>query len=196
MCIRDRVQGEGVIKTFFKAIKDGAEGRGIDRVFLTGVTPVVLSDMTSGYNVTENLSQRPRFHHLCGFTETELRAALEMVATAHDLNANQVETALKLMRDFYNGYRFSSELEDRIYNPTLALYFLKRLAEDGIFPEQLLDENLAMDRNRIQYVARLPHGETLINRALNPAEPLAISQLVNRFGVQDMLCLLYTSRCV
>ncbi len=181
------VQGEGVIKTFFKAIKDGTEGRGIDRVFLTGVSPVVLSDMTSGYNVTENLSQRPRFNNLCGFTEIELRAALEMVATSHDLNVNQVETALKLMRDFYNGYRFSSGPEDRIYNPTLALYFLKRLAEDGIFPEQLRDENLAMDRNRIQYVARLPHGETLINRALNPAEPLAISQLVNRFGVQDML---------
>ena len=44
-----------------------------------------------------------------------------------------------------------------------------------------------MDRNRIQYVARLPHGEALVNRALNPAEPLAIAQLVNRFGVQDML---------
>ncbi|MFZ4791362.1 MAG: AAA family ATPase [Candidatus Competibacteraceae bacterium] len=181
------VQGEGTIKTFFKAIKDGAEGRGIDRVFLTGVSPVVLSDITSGYNVTENLSQRPRFYDLCGFTETELRAALETVAVAHDLDASQVETALNLMRDFYNGYRFSSGLEDRIYNPTLALYFLKRLAEDGVFPEQLLDDNLAMDRNRIQYVARLPHGETLVNRALNPTEPLTISQLVNRFGVQDML---------
>jgi len=181
------VQGEGIIKTFFKAIKDGSEGRGIDRVFLTGVSPVVLSDMTSGYNVTENLSQRPRLNDLCGFTETELRAALDRVATAHDFNANQVETALNLMRDFYNGYRFSFQRDERIYNPTLALYFLKRLAEDGIFPEQLLDENLAMDRNRIQYVARLPHGETLINRALNPAEPLTISQLINRFGVQDML---------
>jgi len=181
------VQGEGIIKTFFKAIKDGSEGRGIDRVFLTGVSPVVLSDMTSGYNVTENLSQRPQLNDLCGFTETELRAALDRVATAHDFNANQVETALNLMRDFYNGYRFSFQRDERIYNPTLALYFLKRLAEDGIFPEQLLDENLAMDRNRIQYVARLPHGETLINRALNPAEPLTISQLINRFGVQDML---------
>jgi hypothetical protein len=67
------------------------------------------------------------------------------------------------------------------------LYFLKRLVEDGVFPEQLLDDNLAMDRNRIQYVARLPHGETLVNRALNEDEPLAVAQLVNRFGVQDML---------
>ncbi len=181
------VQGEGTIKTFFKAVKDGAEGRGIDRVFLTGVSPVVLSDITSGYNVAEDLSQRPRFHDLCGFTEAELRAALEATAAVHGLDAAQVETALDLMRDFYNGYRFTSQREERIYNPTLALYFLKRLAEDGVFPERLLDDNLAMDRNRIQYVARLPHGERLVNQTLNDAEPLAVAQLVNRFGVQDML---------
>ncbi len=181
------VQGEGTIKTLFKAIKAGAEGRGIDRVFLTGVSPVVLSDMTSGYNVAEDLSPRPWLHDLCGFTETELRAALEAVVAAHGLDTAQVDTALNLMRDFYNGYRFTSQREERVYNPTLALYFLKRLVEDGVFPERLLDDNLAMDRNRIQYVARLPHGETLVNAALNDAEPLAVAQLINRFGVQDML---------
>ena len=106
---------------------------------------------------------------------------------AHDLDAGQVDTALTLMRDFYNGYRFTPQRDERVYNPTLVLFFLKRLAEDGVFPTRLLDDNLAMDRNRIQYVARLPHGEALVNRALNPAEPLAIAQLVNRFGVQDML---------
>ncbi len=181
------VENEGTIKTFFKAVKAGAEGRGVDRVFLTGISPVVLSDMTSGYNVAEDLSQRPRFHDLCGFTETELCVALEAVAVAHDLDAGQVDTALTLMRDFYNGYSFTPQRDERVYNPTLVLYFLKRLAEDGVFPIRLLDDNLAMDRNRIQYVARLPHGEALVNRTLNPAEPLAVAQLVNRFGVQDML---------
>ena len=51
--------------------------------------------------------------------------------------------------------RFYVATRERVYNPTLALYFLKRLAEDGAFPERLLDDNLAMDRNRIQYVAQL-----------------------------------------
>ena len=181
------VQGEGTIKTFFKAVKDGAEGRGIDRTFLTGVSPVVLSDITSGYNVAEDLSSDPDYHDLCGFTETELRAALEAVAAAHGLDAAQVETALAVMRDFYNGYRFTLRRDERLYNPTLALYFLKHLARHGVYPPRLLDDNLAMDRNRIQYVARLPHGERLVNQALNDAEPLAVAQLVNRFGVQDML---------
>jgi hypothetical protein len=181
------VQGEGTIKTFFKAVKDGAERGQIDRTFLTGVSPVVLSDITSGYNVSEDLSPRPRFHDLCGFSEGELRTALDAVGTACRLDSESIETALDLMRDFYNGYRFSPQREERVYNPTLALYFLKRLAEDGVYPDRLLDDNLAMDRNRIQYVAHLPHGEALVNRALNDAEPLAVAQLSNRFGVQDML---------
>lgn len=181
------VRGEGTIKTLFKAIKEGAEGRGIDRVFITGVSPVVLSDITSGYNVAEDLSFEQDYHDLCGFTESELRAALEAVAVAHRLGADQADTALNLMRDFYNGYRFSPPQEERLYNPTLSLYFLKHLARHGIYPARLLDDNLAMDRNRIQYVARLPHGEALVNGALNPAEPLTVAQLANRFGVQEML---------
>ncbi|HRY15436.1 MAG: AAA family ATPase [Candidatus Competibacteraceae bacterium] len=181
------VQGEGTIKTFFKAVKAGAEDGSIDRVFLAGVSPVALSDITSGYNVAEDLSTHSALHDLCGFTETELNEALNAVGTAHHLEPERITAALGLMQDFYNGYRFTLRREERLYNPTLVLYFLKRLAEDGAYPERLLDDNLAMDRNRIHYVARLPHGETLVNQALNEAEPLAVAQLSSRFGVQDML---------
>jgi len=184
---QELVQGEGTIKTFFKAIKDGAEQGHIDRTFLTGVSPVVLSDITSGYNIASDLSVDRDYHDLCGFNADELRAALETVAVVQGFDAAQVETALALMRDFYNGYRFSIQREERVYNPTLALYFLQHLARHGEYPARLLDDNLAMDRNRIQYVARLPHGEALVNAALNPGEPLAVAQLSNRFGVQDML---------
>ncbi len=61
--------GEGLLKTVFKAVKAAASGRGVDRVFITGVSPVVLSDMTSGYNVGENIYLEPAFNDLCGFTE-------------------------------------------------------------------------------------------------------------------------------
>jgi len=181
------VQGEGIIKTFFNAIKDGSEGRGIDRVFLTGVSPVVLSDMTSGYNVTKDLTHLDDYYDLCGFTADELAAALVGVLEDRLLPAEQGVEILELLQYFYNGYQFGESDNPRLYNPTLALYFLDYFSRYGRYPRQMLDENLAMDRNRIQYVARLPHGETLINRALNPAEPLTISQLINRFGVQDML---------
>jgi hypothetical protein len=181
------VQGEGTIKTLFKAVKSTASGRGLDRVFITGVSPVVLSDMTSGYNVAKSISQRPEFNDLCGFTAEEVQATLAQIATVHGLPAAQIDEAFALMRAFYNGYCFSPRNPVLVYNPTLALYFWEALAADGQYPAQLLDDNLAMDRHRIQYVARLPHGETLVNRALNPDEPLTVAQLSNRFGVQDML---------
>ncbi|MDZ7622450.1 MAG: AAA family ATPase [Candidatus Competibacteraceae bacterium] len=184
---QELVEGEGTLKTFFKAVKDGAEGRGIDRVFLTGVTPVVLSDITSGYNVAKDLTDLDDYHDLCGFTVEELTEALVGVLAARGLPADQGPGIMELVRRFYNGYRFGESDNPQLYNPTLALYFLDYFSRYGRYPRQMLDDNLAMDRNRIQYVARLPHGETLVNAALNDAEPLAVAQLSNRFGVQDML---------
>jgi hypothetical protein len=181
------VQGEGTLKTFFKAVKAGAEGRGLDRVFITGVSPVVLSDITSGYNVAKDLTHLDEYYDLCGFTSGELAAALAGVIAARSLPVSQEPDVMEWLRRFYNGYRFGESDNPPLYNPTLALYFLDYFSRYGRYPRQMLDDNLAMDRNRIQYVARLPHGETLVNRALNPAEPLAVAQLANRFGVQDML---------
>ncbi len=190
---QELVEGEGIIKTFFKAVKDGAEGRGVDRrVFITGVSPVVLSDMTSGYNVVKILSHRPEYHDLLGFTGEEIQATLEQIAALGMMTAIPVLEALHLMRTFYNGYCFSPRSAVQVYNPTLALYFLEALAQDGEYPAKMLDGNLAMDRNRIQYVARLPHGPTLVTQALaadtdHPKSAILIDQLVDCFGVEIML---------
>jgi len=127
------------------------------------------------------------YHDLCGFTAGELAEALAEVLKAQAWPAERGAEIVDLLQRFYNGYRFGEGDNPQIYNPTLALYFLDYFSRYGRYPRQMLDDNLAMDRNRIQYVARLPHGEALVNAALNDAEPLAVAQLVNRFGVQDML---------
>jgi hypothetical protein len=184
---QELVQGEGIIKTLFKVVKGGAGG-GIDRVFITGVSPVVLSDMTSGYNVAKDLTHLDEYHDLCGFTAGELADALAGVLAGRGLPEADAPGILEVVRAFYNGYRFGEGENPLLYNPTLALYFLDYFSRYGRYPRQMLDDNLvAMDRNRIQYVARLPHGATLVTAALNEAEPLAVAQLSNRFGVQDML---------
>ncbi|MGB4497950.1 MAG: AAA family ATPase [Methylococcaceae bacterium] len=118
------LHGEGLLKTVFKAVKAAASGQGLDRVFITGVSPVVLSDMTSGYNVAASIYLDPEFNELCGFTEAELCQILANLP----LDSQQQNNALNLMRTFYNGYRFSTQSETTsIYNPTLTLYFLKKL---------------------------------------------------------------------
>jgi hypothetical protein len=178
--------GEGLLKTVFKAVKAAAAGgQGLDRAFITGVSPVVMSDMTSGYNVGENIYLEPAFNDLCGFTEAEIAVALARMA--EEGGAWSAAEALEAMRTFYNGYRFSAKAPESLYNPTLSLYFLKYLQNHGEYPDPLLDENLAMDRNKLLYIARLPHGEALLIDALSGDDVVTVPQLARRFGVQDML---------
>ncbi len=164
--------GEGVLKSLFKAVK-------------AGVSPVVLSDMTSGYNVGEDIYLDERFNDLCGFTEAEIAAVLQQMV-AEGGTWSPVD-ALDLMRTFYNGYCFSEEGGERLYNPTLSLYFLKALQTKGRYPREMLDENLAMDRSKLRYIADLPHGEEVLIQALNGEEGLIIPRLARRFGVADVL---------
>ena len=177
--------GEGLLKTVFKAVKAAAGGLGLERVFITGVSPVVLSDMTSGYNVATSIYLDPEFNDLCGFTEAELAAVLGQLAA--EGGRWTAPAALETMRTFYNGYRFSEDATESLYNPTLSLYFLKALARDGRYPRRLLDENLAMDRGKLAYVAALPHGEDLLVAALGGEEGVVIPELARRFGVADVL---------
>ena len=179
--------GEGILKTLFKGVKAAAGQGFIDRVFITGVSPIVLSDMTSGYNVGEDIYLKPEFNDLCGFTEVEIATVLEQLALENPQRDWSEDKALELMRTFYDGYCFNQEQEQRMYNPTLSLYFLKNLASYGRYPNNMLDENLAMDRGKLRYIAELRHGEDLITEALNGEEGILIPQLARRFGVADVL---------
>ena len=128
---------------------------------------------------------KPAFNDLCGFTEAEVAAILARMAV--ESGSWSVAEALDTMRTFYNGYCFCEEIQDSVYNPTLSLYFLKHLQNHGRYPRQMLDENLAMDRNKLAYISRLPYGEELLIKALSGDDVIIIPQLARRFGVQDML---------
>jgi hypothetical protein len=143
--------------------------------------------MTSGYNVGENIYLHATFNHLCGFTEGEIAEVLNQLASDSVAHTWSPASALDTMRTFYNGYRFSQRSQESIYNPTLSLYFMKALQQQGEYPDLLLDENLAMDRNKLSYIAHLPHGEDLLIAALSGDDGVLIPQLARRFGVEDLL---------
>ncbi len=181
------LHGEGALKTVFKAVKAASSGAGLDRVFITGVAPVVLSDLTSGYNVARSIAAHPALNDLCGFTEPEIAAVLRDLVIGCRLAPERADEALDTMRVFYNGYRFSPDAERLVYNSTLALYFLQEFQERCRYPANMLDGNLAMDRNRLGYISHLPGGSQLILDAINGAPPVAVEALADRFGVADML---------
>nr|VFK24716.1 MAG: Predicted AAA-ATPase [Candidatus Kentron sp. MB]VFK27021.1 MAG: Predicted AAA-ATPase [Candidatus Kentron sp. MB]VFK74939.1 MAG: Predicted AAA-ATPase [Candidatus Kentron sp. MB] len=181
------LSGEGCMRVLFKTIKANAGTRGIRRVFLTGVSPVAMSEMTSSYNVAKNIYLRPEFNDLCGFRESEIEQITAEIIRECRLHSSRMGETMDMMRTYYNGYRFSRRAEEHVYNPTLALYFLEEFQCECEYPDKLLDTNLAMDRNKMQYVAQLPAGRELIFDALTEEESVSVRELADRFSVEDML---------
>ncbi len=181
------VRGEGIIKTIFKAVKAAAEGQGLERVFITGVAPLVMSDITSGYNVVKNISQSPKFHRICGFLPSEVLGINQKIADQCGRSSVTADEAMTMMRRYYNGYRFSARADEKLYNPTLCLYFWEQWQDDCHYPEQMLDSNLAMDKNRINYIASLPHGSALVEQLCTAIDPVVINALYTDFGVESLL---------
>jgi len=180
------VEGEGLLRTLFQTVKYALEGKGLERVFITGVSPVVVHDMTSGFNVAKNITFDPDLSELCGFSEAELAHLLQQVGDVCAFSSAQVDEAMMMMRHFYNGYRFLPDQQNTLYNPMLVHYFLDYLQAQCQYPEEMLDSNLSTDREKLTYIAALPNGEAIIPAALNEQEPLALFKLAERFGVYDL----------
>ncbi len=181
------VHEKGPLKTLFKSVKSAAGEGGIDRVFITGVSPVVMSDITSGFNIAKNIYLLPEFNDLCGFDESEVTELIEKIAQDSEAEVKNTAEAIGLMRTYYNGFTFSPESEQRIYNPTLTIYFAEHLSRYGKYPRKMLDANLATDEAKLEYAAQLPRGRQMLLNITRETEPLTITDISDRFGVRDIL---------
>jgi len=183
----DLLEGEGIVKTLFKVIKASASEGKVSRVFITGVSPLVLSDMTSGYNVATSIYLEPRFNGLCGITQPELAGLIGQVLQNCGRGAAQQAEVAETMRQFYNGYRFCDKPDSPLlYNPTLCFYFLRHYQLECSPPRKILDGNLAMDAGRIRYIANLPGGASVIGNILDEQNPVLLPYLENQFGVEQL----------
>ena len=144
--------GGGFYRNFFAALKAGAgHAGGLERLFITGVSPVTMDDVTSGFNIGANVSLDPRFHELLGFTEAEVRGLLERY---RELGAfdQDVDEALDVMREWYDGYRFAKTAETTLYNTDMVLYYLKHSVPNGHGPDELIDVNVRIDYGKLRHL--------------------------------------------
>ena len=183
---RRLIGADGPFKRLMKQVKAATEGRGVERLFLTGVTPLVLSDLTSGLNIAENVSLVPALGALCGFTEEEVHGLLKKIAAEHGGDLS-VDAARDMMRTWYNGYRFAAGADAQIYNPTLVLYFLKHLQREGTYPRQMLDTNLAADENKLRFLGRETGAGDIVAELVQTGEPLEVERVEERFTLSEML---------
>ncbi|MBF0232375.1 MAG: AAA family ATPase, partial [Desulfamplus sp.] len=181
------VHEHGPLRTFFKSVKASTSGSMFDRVFITGVSPVVMSDITSGYNIAENIYFEPEFNDLCGFTQSEIEHVIEQIVKQCNWHEDKIIEAVDLMKIYYNGYRFSHTKNEYIYNPTLSLYFFKQFQKSCNYPRRMLDANLAADESKLEYIAALPNGRDILMHLMEKDQEVVISEIQDRFGIQDMI---------
>jgi len=181
------VHDEGPLRTFFKAVKSSTSGSMFDRVFITGVSPVVMSDITSGYNIAENIYFEPEFNDLCGFKQDEIENVLKKIIDKCGFEKGKIKEAANLMQTYYNGYTFSHAMDEHIYNPTLCLYFFKQFEKSCSYPRKMLDSNLAVDESKLEYIAGIPQGRDLLMGLVQRDQGVVISDIEACFGIKEML---------
>ena len=124
----DLTHGAGFFRFFFNKIKGATTGAGASfkRMFISGVSPVTLDDVTSGFNIASMITMNPRFNEVLGFTEGEVREMLEYYKAQGEWSG-EIEDMLAIMRKWYDNYCFATACTNvKMYNPDMVLYFMKR----------------------------------------------------------------------
>ncbi|MBO5004817.1 MAG: AAA family ATPase [Clostridia bacterium] len=152
----DLVQKNGYVKSFYEVIKQKFEEGVVGRFFATGVMPVTLDNLTSGFNIATNLSTDAEFTSMIGFTHEEVKEIVKELVPAED-----AEKVHKDLEANYDGYRFSKKSEEKTFNSTLVLYYLKEYIRDHNAPEQILDVNMNTSGDKIRRTVEL------VNREIN-----------------------------
>ena len=188
------VGGTGFVRSFYAALKTGTGTGSLARMFITGVSPILLDDLSSGFNIIKHVSLQARFNAMVGFTRAEVeRAADEFLgarpALREDPRLGDRARLLDVLERYYDGYRFSEDAAERIFNSDLVLYFFAELHGHGRYPRQMLDLNVRTDYGRLQRLAALSGAAGAEVRALLEAmltEERIASALVEQFGSRAM----------
>ena len=179
--------GGGFYRNFFAALKAGTENGSVARLFVTGVSPIVMDDVTSGFNIGANLSLRPEFNELLGFTEAEVR---DMLSTYRDLGVfdQDPDAALDTMREWYDGYRFAKTAPNVVYNTDMVLYYLSYSLPNKPGPDNLIDANVRIDYGKLRHLLtvgrRLNGNFDLLREVI--AEGRADCEIVDSFPLERL----------
>ena len=136
------MRSNGIVRDFYETLKIGTKSV-VDRIFITGISPVMLDDLTSGFNIAVNLTLVERYNNMMGFTRQEVDWLMDETGVNRDLINVDMEW-------YYNGYLFHQDAADRVYNPSMMLYFFNQIINEGKVPRNIIDDNLKTDYGRLQ----------------------------------------------
>jgi hypothetical protein len=192
---KSNVSSNGFIRKFYESFKT-ATGEGIvDRIFITGVSPITLDSLTSGFNISDNISLNPIFHDMMGFTHNEVEAILHKSA----IPIEKIPAMMTDLEAWYDGYRFTTRSNHQLFNPDMVLYFLKEYSIMAQYPEVMLDTNVVSDYRKIQNTFKIGGEETekyelletLVQKGYIDFPLTRLYNLTQDFTQDDFLSLLF-----
>ena len=190
---RGLVSKNGKVRKWYEILKKGTETV-VDRIFITGVAPITLDSLTSGFNIGTDITQDEEFNEMIGFTEEELKEILKN----QEISLKEQEKIISIMKENYDGYKFCLKAKNQIYNSNMCLYFLSRYIRLGEIPDKLIDTNIASDYSKIGKMLDLCKGENRLEilRKTVQGEPI-VNTIVEKFNPaiefteNDMISMLY-----
>lgn len=161
-----------------------------DRIFMIGVSPVTLDDLTSGFNIGWNISTNPLFNQMLGFSEEDVRTMFRYYQEAGQLDGNIEEMILE-MKPWYDNYCFARQSLDsdtKMFNCDMVLYYLRNRMQLGISPEQMVDPNTRTDYSKMKKLIQLDRldgdRKGVIRRIVEEGQIL--TELFNSFSADQI----------
>lgn len=155
MRYRNQTHGEGYLRQFFNTIK-GTAGNTLGRVFVTGVSPVTMDDLASGFNIGTNYSLSSDFNEMAGFTEEEVREMLDYYGSVLPFN-HTTDELIKVMKPWYDNYCFAEERygETTMYNSMMVLYFVDNYIDyEYQITKKMVETNIRIDYDKLRMLIR------------------------------------------
>ena len=184
---RIQTHGEGYLRKFFDTIK-GAAGDTLARVFVTGVSPVTMDDLTSGFNIGTNYSLAPEFNEMTGFTENEVRDMLGYYSSVLPFN-HSVDELIKVMKPWYDNYCFAEEEYGKttMYNSVMVLNFLDKYIRNNYdIPKNMVESNVRIDYDKVRMLIRhdkeFTHDASIIQQLVT--QGFVTGKLVENFPAE------------
>ena len=151
---RALTHASGFYREIFKVFKGM-----FSRIFMTGVSPVTLDDLTSGFNIGWHISTKPSFNQMLGFSTEDVREMIEYYKTSGKIQADyDTDTIIGNIKPWYDNYCFSAEAlqtQSKVFNCDMVLYYIRNYMENGKSPAQMIDPNTKTDYNKMKKLLQL-----------------------------------------
>ena len=151
---KELVSRNGKVRKWYEILKKGTETI-VERIFITGVAPITLDSLTSGFNIATDISRDVEFNDMMGFTHNELVDLMN----SQEISEETKNNILPIMKQNYDGYKFNKNAEDHIYNSNMCLYFLSNYVRLGRMPDSLIDVNIASDYAKLSGMLKICETE-------------------------------------